>query len=361
MSYIGNSDNIMKPRKDSSIISLPVTFDYNGGKRDSIKSKILWSVSSLIIGGIVSVGVILSDGGFFLFNLVAGLLLFFLVVVGIRFFILKEHKLRNEMIELEDSDYKIDYSNLWGIYEIDDTYPYYVHMRDGKTALYVQFEKDVIVGKEEDYEYHHYEAISDAYNLAGSMKIGMCHIDYMDIIGNDDRLNNCFLDLEEVQNPDMKDILHDVFSNLQDKMNESVSTFDVYVFTFRTSESTFWYSIQQVISCLLDANYVSFKILDRDDIRELTKSIFNLHDFSVMEANSTAFRKDYNYKGVVPIKLIKYDGSVVILNKTQSEKKAELKEKELEKTIRKEELKKRRRNKKQENNVSSDIEFDLFD
>lgn len=353
-----NLDNIMRPEKGDYIINLPVTFDYSGGRKDTNKSKILWSCVLLVVGVIVGFGIIFADRGFFLFNLVAGVLFMFGVTLIIRFLILKEHKIREEYIKLEDSDYLKDFHDLWGIFSIDDTYPYYVHFRNGKSGLFVMFEKDVILGKIEDSQYNHYEAIGDAYNLAGSMNIGMCHVDYMGNIGSDERLVECFNELSNVENPDIRDLLTDIYTNLQLMMNECVSTFDVYVFTFNSSESSFWYNIKQVISCMLEANYVSFKILNQSDLREVTKSLFNIHDFSVVEASSEAFGTK-KYAGVIPISVVSADGVETILNKTTAEKNEERKLKERELRLKKEEDRRRKKNKNQIKDVS-EKSIDIF-
>lgn len=361
MAYIGESSNIMRPEKGSLTIKIPITFDYSGGRKESNKSKYLWVGILLVLGLIISIGIMTSDEGFFLVNILFGLAVFYGVLLIIRFPILKEHKIRNNMAKMLEEDYKLETRNFWGIYSIDDVYPYYAHLRNGKTALYVRFEKDVILGKVDEAEYEHYEAIGDAYNLAGSKNISMCHVDYMDNIGEDERLNECFKQLSYIENEDIRYIMTDIYSNLKEEMNDMVSTFDVYVFTFNTRESIFWNNIQEVIKCMLDANYNSFTILNSNDLRELTKSLFNIHDFSVNEAEATAF-ESRNYQGVIPISLEKPDGSEIIFNKTLEEKQEARLLKEKEEELRKEEKRRRKRNKKSNNsNKKEDIEIDIFD
>lgn len=361
MSYVGNSDNIMQPKDGDSSINLPVTFDYSGGRKESNKNKYITIAILGVLGIIIGIGTIFSKDGFFLINLIFGLAIMYGVLLIIRFPLLKEHKVRNNMLDLEEKDMVIDYHSLWGIHSIDEVYPYYCHLRNGKTAIYVQFEKDVIIGRLPNYEYLHYEAIGDAYNIAGSLDIGMCHIDYMDNIGDDERLQECFKELSNVENPDVRDVLTDIYTNLKYSMEESVSTFDVYVFTFKSSPSAFWFGIQQVFSCMLEANYVSYKILNQSDLRDLSKSLFNLHDFSVVEASATSFAKKNDYKGIIPISVIKADGTETVLNKTLDEKKEERKLREKEQQLKKEEDRRRKRNKKKGNDViNKEEEIDIF-
>ena len=353
MAYVGESSNIMRPKKGASKIYLPITFDYSVGRSETNKTKIVWSIILGILGLILGVGTLFAKDGNLIVNLVLGFGIMFGTSLIIRFPILGEHKIRNEMLEAKERDYKKTYESMWGIFSIDDVYPYYAHMRNGRTALFVRFDKDVILGKVKDSKHEHYEAISDAYNLAGSMGVGMCHIDYMDVIGNDERLDACFQSLPNIKNPDMRDLVTDIYTNLQEKMNEKVTTYDVYVFTFRSSESSFWYQIRKVFACMLDANYVSYKVLNSNDLRSLFISLSNLHDFSVIEAMSQAFNTE-KYNGVIPIK-VATDGDEVIINKTIEEKKeeAELRAKE-------EVLKKEANRKKKKKGITLDEEIDIF-
>lgn len=371
---VENSLDIMRPSKGDTVINIPVTFDYSGGRSESRKGRILGSIALGVIGVILGLGIIFAEDGSLLVNLPFGLLTMYGFAIIIRFAIFKEHKVRNRFAEMENEDYKADESTFWGIHAIDDVYPYYCHYKNGSTGLFVMMEKDVILGKAAEAEYDHYEAIGEAYKIFGSMKgCNMYYVDYMDSIGNDERIVENFKSLPEIENPDLQDIMTDVYSYLQDRMSDRVSTFDVYCFTFTGNEANFWYDIQDVIGTLLRANYISFKIMNSDDIRELAKSLFNLHDFSVVEASLSIAKKE-KYAGVVPIKLTKIDGSEEVLGKTVEEKKKEQEVKKKEMMLRKEEAKKRKRQKKEEKkkgkyslnknqkgNEGQEEEKDLFD
>lgn len=363
MGYIGDNDSIMRPARGARKVYLPITFDYKGGRRESRKGKILLVIVLIVIGLIVGIGAMTSDEGFFIVNILIGLAIMYGFSLVIRFPVLGEHKIRNAMIEREESDYKVGFEDMWGIYSIDDVYPYYAHMRNGKTAIYILFEKDVILGKVEDSRYNHYEAIGDAINIIGSSDIGVCHADIMDIIGNDDRLEECFKSLPSIKNPDMRDLLTDIYTNLMGIMKERVTTYDIYVFTFRGSRDSFWYEVHKIINCLLDANYKSFKILNADFLRWMFKSMNNLHDFSVNDACNGSFEIE-NYRSIIPINVIHGDGTLDVINKTVEEKKQEAKMREKARTLEKEEAKNRKRNSKKfgrKNKKDKDDEFDLFD
>ena len=357
----------MRPQKGATTITLPVTFDYNGGRKDSGKYRTIWAVIVGIVGALLGFGTIFSREGNFILNIFLGLGILFLVSLIIRFVILREGKVRRNYLTLEKEDYKVADKNIWGIYDISPVYPYYCRFRNGKSGLFVRLNKDVILGKYSDSEYEHYEAIGDALNIAGASKVRVCHVDYMDNVGTDERIEESFIHLSEVDNPDVKDILTDIFSYLQNQMMMRVTTFDVYAFIWSGSDIGAWNTIQRILSCFMEANYRSYHILNSADLRELSRILFNLNDFSVLSAMSTAFDVDEEYSGVVPIKKIFADGTEEIYNKTMEERRLDREQAMKEQELKKQELKNRKnRNKssgrgKSKGEDEMDKEFDLFE
>lgn len=352
----------MRPQMGASSVTLPVTFDYSGGRRDSRKSRILWAVIVGVIGLIMGIGIITSEGGNLALNIIGGVFVLYLVSLLIRFAFLKEGKIRRERIQLIDEDYRMSTNSIWGIYDISSQYPYYCRFRNGKSGLFIRLNKDVILGKYSESEYEHYEAIGDALNLAGASRVQICHLDYMDNVGTDERLEESFINLSEVANPDIKDVLTDMFSYLQNQMMLRVTTFDVYLFMWSGSDISAWNTIQRILSCFLEANYRSYHVLTREDLRELPKILYNLHDFSVVGASSHAFATE-DYTGVVPIRKVMPDGSEEVYNKTMEQKREERERALKEQELRREELKKRKEQSKKDkkNKKKDDEEFDLFE
>ena len=362
MAYVGEESNIMRPEKGSVSVTLPVTFDYSGGRGENFKYRALWAGVVGVVGVIIAIGLL----GRRDFNFVIRMLLFIgtLIVdmLVIRYGFFKEHKVRTYYKDLEATDYEKNFVDAWGIYSIDDDYPYYVRFRNGRTGLFVRLNKDVILGKYSESEYDHYEAIGDAYNIAGSCNISMCSVDCMDNVGSDDRLQESFLELENVTNPDLKDILTDMFGYLQMQMNERVTTYDVYVFTFNCNESTAWNNVNRILSCFMEANYVGYRFLKADDFRDMFKSLFNVHSFSVARAMLDSFGVGMDGSiGIIPIRVVHEDGSIDILNKTTEERAAEAKLKAEKEAARVSETKRKKKERKgKKKNEAEDEEFDLF-
>lgn len=362
MAYIGEESNIMRPEKGDLTVTLPVTFDYSGGRKEQSKYKILWSVAVAVMLIIVAFGFLTRSSLSLIVRLILFVATLALDMFIIRYGFYRESTIRKYYKDLESTNYEKDFQDYWGIYSIDDEYPYYVRYRNGRTGLFVRLNKDVILGKYSESEYDHYEAIGDAYNIAGASNISMCSIDCMDNVGSDERLQESFSDLEKVSNPDVKDILMDMFGYLQSQMNERVTTYDVYLFTFNCSEIAAWNNINRILSCFMDANYVGYHILDANDIRDLFKSLYHLHEFSVNSAMANTFSYDTSYVGVIPIKIIHADGTEEIINKTLEEQREEAKLAEEEKQAREAEMKRRKHRKRKKSKDAGDgEEFDLFD
>lgn len=349
----------MKPKMGDSVITLPITFDYSGGRGDKQKSIRIWSIIISIVGVIVAIGVLFGNNEWYI-KLPLSVAIFTGVMFLVRYVLFKEGKRKEEYKAMIHNDYEMSYKNIWGIYAIEDYHPYYCRFRNGKSGVYIRLNKDVILGKYSESEYEHYEAVADAYNLAGAGKVQMVHIDYMDNVGSDERLEESFIAIENVSNPDVKDLLTDIYSYQQSNMQRRVTTFDVYAFIWTGNDITAWNTIVRILNCFLDANYRSYQVLNERELRELTKSIYNLNDFSVSDASAYAFDTSDSIS-IKPISVVNVDGTVEKINKTVSEKEAEKKRKHEEEVAVQKELLRRKNEKKKQKKNKKNKNTDVFD
>lgn len=348
----------MRPKLGDTHMTLPITFDYSGGRDDIRKSVNLWSWILAIIGLILVFGTLFSDRVFYI-KIPLAVIIGYAFAFVIRFILLKEYDKKEEYKKMISDDYRIDYKEIWGIYKIEDTHPYICRFRNGKNGVYILLNKDVILGKYTESEYRHYEAIADAYNLAGAGRVQMVHIDYMDGVGSDERLSESLAALSDVHNPDLKDLLTDMYSYQQINSKSRVTTFDVYVFLWTGNDITAWNTINRILNCFLEANYRSYRVLGERDLRDLCKIIFNLEDFSVVDASAHVFTDDLT-SSIIPISVTDEYGNVTVINKTVEEKRKDHQVKEAEAEARKRELVRRKKEKKKSHSkkfVSSDDEF----
>ena len=335
----------MRPTMGDSYITLPITFDYHGGRKDSQKTKKMWAWILGIVGFIVSIGILTNKDSSLFVNIPFSAIFFYVVLLCIRYLLLDEKRVRANYAGMMKNDLQLDNSVIWGIYDVESSYPYICRYRNGKSGLFIALNKDVILGKYIESEFEHYEAIGDAYNLAGASRVQIIHIDYMDNVGTDERLEESFISLGEVSNPDLKNLLTEVFSYQQEQMMKNVSTFDVYAFLWTGSDNSAWNTIQRILACFLDANYRSYHVLNALDLRELTKVVMNLEEFSVVKASSGAFETAVS-SSITPILFVGTDGVETKLGKTKEERQEEAKQKAAEQKALENEKERRKRSKR---------------
>lgn len=352
----------MRPEMGDSYITLPITFDYSGGRRDSQKTKRGWAIILGIVAIIITIGIFNSEDMGFISRLLLSIGFFFVATLGIRYILLDEKKVRANYKCMMENDLELDTGTIWGIYSVESSYPYICRFRNGKSGVFIGLNKDVILGKYSESEYNHYEAIGDAYNIAGGSRVQMVHIDYMDNVGTDERLEESFISLGEVKNPDLKNLLTEVFSFQQEQMMHRVTTFDVYAFLWTGSDNAAWNTIQRILACFLDANYRSYHVLNQNDLRELTKTLYNIEEFSIVKASSVAFETS-GVSTIVPISLTDVDGTVTKLGKTSEEKKVEAAQKAEEQAALEREREYRKKKRKSRKKVKENEEdlVDIFD
>lgn len=310
----------MVPKPEDGNILLPISFDYSGGR----SSEGIWRYLAAVVTAVIGVVYCFSrlGGGFSFSNWFWTAVIALIFSLVIRFPLLRERRFRRSQAHSKASDFKLEAESFWGIFEIEPKYPHLVRFKNGTIGLFVKFESGVVVGKGEQAEFDHYNALSDAYNLVADFGLGMCHIDLMEHIGNDERLLAAARDASKTTNTDLRDVMVDVFRYLQETMSENVATESIYVFTDRGLESQFLYNVSQCIGVFLQANYTSHNYMDSDSIRELAVSLFNLEDFSINEVTREAFN-DTSSTTITPLHVINtVTRERTEINKSRAERKA---------------------------------------
>lgn len=345
----------MRPQPDDLTIKLPVTFDYHGGRADNKRGNILVSLVLTVIVIIFEIGIARNDSMEWYIRLAICIVLFLVYFIFLRYKVLRERVYSDALETLKEMDFQPSSTSFWGIYDIDVSYPYVCHFSDGKKGIFIKLEKDVVVGKPDTIMYDHFEAISDAYCLAGSLNINLAQIDYMDNVGNDPRMQNLYDDLEDCENEDMRDIMLSMYAYLQDEMSNDYASFDVYLLTTRTKVSQLWYNAQMVCERLLTGNYLSYKVLDSEGIKATVTALMNLNEFSVLDACENVLRNSSMTKSIVPISVEHGHGDITKIGKTQEELKQEKLEKEKQEEARRAS---KQRGRKKDNTSSKIPTFD---
>ena len=125
---------------------------------------------------------------------------------------------------------------------------------------------------------------------------------------------------------------------------------------------------------MLGGNFITYKVLDRLEIAKVCTALFNLHDFSLVDACENVLHEE-GHSGIIPIKVTHGDGTVDEFNKTVAEKKIiadenarKQKEREAEEAKKKAELKRKKKLAKKNGGVYveeekqvDNTEIDLFE
>lgn len=299
---------------DNSVV-LPVTFDYKGGRSSNTKTNVLVTLISAVLVIFVSIGIFARESS----EVYMRLLYFILLLVGysffLRYFVFKEKKYRKMFQEEEERPDTI--TSYWGIYKIEDQYPYICHYIDGKRGIFVSLLKDVFVGKGDDVVSRHYDAVSDAYNVAHRMKADMVAVDYMDSVGNDTRITGLYIELSHNSNEKLKNMMGYLYRGLLDNVEGEFASYDVYCITTGNKAVDLKRVLSAVVGEFLNGNYVAYRVLSSSRLKQMCATLVNNPSFSVAEAcekvlNVTSFR---SFK---PLCLIEEDGTAIDLNEGQT-------------------------------------------
>ena len=310
----------MTPQPGDYSINLPITFDYKGGRGQEKKGKIILSIIDVVLTVMISVACATNVNLDTYLRVCIPLGVCYIGLFIIRYFVFRELWFSDIYETLKATDYELKLDSIWQIFDIDFNYPYICYFKNGYKGIFVRMEKDAITGKPEENMYDHYEAIGDAYNIAHSLNMNIVHLDYMDNVGNDSRMQKMYDDLAFVENPDMQEMLIDIYSNLQDEMSMNYASFDIYLFMTKDNISNFVYNMQAVCNRMIGGNFITYKVLDRYEIAKVCVALFNLHDFSIVDACENVLQ-GVNHHGIIPISLTHGDGTVEEFNKTIAEKK----------------------------------------
>jgi hypothetical protein len=309
--------DIMRPSKTDRVVHIPITFSRRSEGAVSGKS-LFWIITGATLVFVILVLAIIVGNGHWYVKYPLALLLIYAYLFFLRYFVFREGRISDAYETMIENDYRVSTNMFWNIYDVSKTAPYIVYFANGLKGIFIRFDKDVIVGKEDYMEYKHFEGIADMYNVAHTLKLDMVNIDYMDSVGNDPRMDKMRAVAVNASNPELKAILTSIYANLEHEMSLDYTSFDVYLFTSRGREEDLWYNVRQVIEYGLKANYKSYSLIPPEELRKMAQAIFNIQDFSLNDAMKEVINSTLNNR-VRPIRLIKADQTVQILGKTREE------------------------------------------
>lgn len=291
---------------DDSIV-LPVTFDYKGGRSGNLKSSIILFLITIVACILASIVIFNLNGKPISDRWIYFIVLWVAYFFFARFIVFKEKTYRDYLGSLKkvsseglltEEDKTSD--TYWGIFDINDNYPHECYYVDGKRAIFVSLSKDIFIGKGMDVITRHYDAISDAYNLASRNQVDLVGIDYMDTVGNDTRMTTLYSELGYSRNEKLKYFVGSLYKGLSENMEGEFASYDVYCIVANNKNVNLQKVMMRIVTQLLEGNYVAYKVLDEPAIRQLCSVLTNNKDFSLLSARDSILRVN-NYKSFKPL------------------------------------------------------------
>lgn len=347
----------MRPDKQSNVIEIPLTLDVQSSVRYLTKNKL--HLGYLICIGLILAAVVIAVIMRNLVGVIVGTVVALFGIFLVRMFWIEERRYRKNYDDLEAHNYVYDSLSFWEIYDVGETFPI-CYYKSGLKAVFVMFDKDIIIGRGSDGAFKHYEALTYAYKLMARNKIRCAHIDYMDSVGRDTRLETVVENLlSNTANENLRRMLSAVFDYQQAQMNATYTTYDVYAFYFTGDDKFFRETLDTVLQAFLQANYVRYRLMDLDDLRLLASALYGIDEFSAKVACDSVFNSnDSLRKNLKVIGYTKGD-TYTKINKTSEELAQEEAMKQARKQSKKQAPKLRKTSKKQGNAADTDV--DLWD
>ncbi len=351
----------MQPQIGESVVQIPITFDYQGGRGENKKTTI---ISSCIFGGLTILGIAVS-----IWKIPLELYIKILICLGelwvgiclIRYVCLNEAYYSDIYEEMLKRDLKINLEDYWQIFKISNEYPYMVYFKNGMKALFIRMERDTAVGKGDyaTYTYNHFEAIADGLNLAFNNKVDVMHLDLMGSMGYDSRVVHLKEHAKQCENDTLGDALYGLYSYLEQLLQESYDCQDIYVFFSRQPEATFIKNVNNVLDTFVGYNYIAYSYLNSKEISRLTLELFGLHDFDYSGAINKQV-SDQLHPGIRPLYVVYADGNVKHINdsKAVEKQKAEL---DAKNKLSRKQIRKQKQLEKKKVDLTQTDEFNLFD
>lgn len=339
----------MRPNKNDNTVKIPITFSKRSEGSMETKTLVLVILAATFVFIMSLIGLITGNLAWY-FSYPLAIVSIYLYAFFLRFFIFKEGRVSDAYESMKSRDLRASTNAIWNIYHVSKKEPYVVYYANGLKGIFIRLNKDVIVGKEDNLSFRHFEGVSAMYNTAHTLNLDIVMIDYMDSIGNDSRMASVHRVASNASNPELKAVLTSIYSNLENEMSKDYTSYDVYLFTTRGREEDLWYKVKQVIEIGLNANYKSYSLMPAREIRLATEALFNLEEFSINEAQDEVVNATLTSL-VKPIKLIRSDGTVEVYNKTRKEMEDDIK-------FKKEQIKSNRKSMKNTDVLLNDISKD---
>lgn len=200
----------------------------------------------------------------------------------------KEFKLREELKSKTDTSL---YSTFFGIYDIDNNFPYVTYMLDGSLGIFLRCVRKTQVGNIQEKAFNHSQGLADFYNRCAQLGIKPELIDIQASNSYDERFDDLYNHLNEVSSPTMQKILASMYHHWEDNANNSQLTYEYFLVRGVGDPTVFWDRVTNLMSALMGASYKRIQVLNQDQIATLIGDLYGLEEFPITDAMDQAVKK----------------------------------------------------------------------
>lgn len=278
------------PQPEQSNVKIPITIGYQGGRGIKYKNRWIWAIVMLVVIVAMTIGMLFQTEQPFIQRIIVAFLFFSITTIALRFGYLKEGKIRNRMVRGIESNYTISTSNFWGITRIDEEEPYICTFPNNKQGIYIKMERGVFKGDLQSAKHRHREAIGSFYKMVGDKAFGqtvltVTHIDLMDYVGTDKRIDRAKESVSYTDNKDVRREVQGIYDDIKARASHMMFTTDIFVFQWTGNQKLYMDIIKEGLGRMMQGGgYVGYSYMDVNDLQSMYKTLFNVNDFSVKKA-----------------------------------------------------------------------------
>lgn len=200
----------------------------------------------------------------------------------------KEFKLREELKSKTDTSL---FSTFFGIYDIDENFPYITYMLDGSLGIFLRCVRKTQVGNIQEKAFNHSQGLADFYNRCAQLGVKPELIDIQASNSYDERFDALYNHLNEVSSPTMQKILASMYHHWEDNASNSQLTYEYFLIRGAGDPTAFWDRVTNLMSALMGASYKRIQVLNQDQIATLVGELYGLEDFPITEAMDQVVQK----------------------------------------------------------------------
>lgn len=212
----------------------------------------------------------------------------------ISLFVFDERKVKREFKLREELKLKTDnsiFSYFFGIYDIDETFPYICYMLDGSIGVFIRCIRKTQVGNVQEKAFYHGQGLGNFYNQCAALGITPETIDIQASNSYDERFDALYEHLNEVSSPTMQTVLSSFYHHWEDNSSSSQLTYEYFLLRGTGDPMVFWDKVVALNSALMGASYKRIQTLNKEQIATLCKDLYGLVDLPIADAMNQAVQK----------------------------------------------------------------------